>query len=134
MAVTINLNSADLYFAEGNHVLFDTWAEIDPLLRESGVAHAKRTVSAHLKVDVETLSIDADAMYYPDRAVYEQAMFMLTQQGPITQDGDYAQPDYMSTRGPDDMSGKAGMDGVTLSPQALNWLGRRYGRVTIARG
>ncbi len=132
MAVTITKDLADQYFAVDSHVNYAIWDKFDDDLRTAAVAHAQRLVSRALGTAVENETADSNSQYHPDRAVYEQALYMLSNSNAIA-NGEYTAPHWTG----DDGTGQARTMGdiYTICPEARAYLDVQSGStIPIARG
>lgn len=77
MSVTIDLTGANSYFALRNHIQAEVWKGFGPDQQAGAIAHAARLISRELGKEVTDETVQASTYYHPDRAVYEQALYML---------------------------------------------------------
>ena len=77
MSVAIDLSGANSYFAPRNHLQAEVWKGFGADQQAGAIAHASRLISRELGKEVADETVDASIYYHPDRAVYEQALYML---------------------------------------------------------
>ena len=131
MATTITRALADTYFGTSNHILSSVWTGFSTTLRDAAVAHAIRDCSQALGVSVEAETVNADDYYYPDRAVYEQALFILTNSS-HTSNGESSAPKWQTV---DRDGNDKEKDRDFLSKEAQRWLLISQGSsMKVARG
>jgi hypothetical protein len=132
MSVTINRELADVYFGPSNHLQNKIWDAFTTGQKDAGIAHAQRELERHTGITAfENESVNDTSKYYPDRAVYEQALHMLTSMQ-HTANGEQSGPKWptvMLNGEPSDHSD------VTIAKKAMEWLlVRQGGSIRIARG
>lgn len=119
MSVTINTPGADTYFGPRNHVKAEIWKGFTSDQKTAAIAHAIRRVSRELGKEVEAETVDASTYYHPDRAVYEQALFMLQNSFAIP-NGEETGPRFTATEpNPGDQPRKVDPDELCAEAAAL---------------
>ena len=131
MATTITRALADTYFGTTNHILSSVWTGYSTTLRDAAIAHAKRDCSQALGEDIEAQTVNATDYFYPDRAVYEQALYILDNSS-HTSNGESAAPKWQTV----DRDGTdKEKDMHFLGKEAQRWLLINQGSlIKIARG
>jgi len=129
MAISITRALADTYFS--SRLENDVWKAFPTGLRDKAIVSAKDVITRALGDEVTDETSDSNSNYYPDRAVYHQALFMLINSD-HTANGEFTAPKWpgatkrMESR---DISGK------TVAKEALMWMNWRNGAtIKIARG
>jgi predicted RNA-binding protein with PUA-like domain len=132
VSVTITKSGADSYFDPRSHVKSAVWLGFSDNQRTAAVAHAIRLMNRALGSLVESETSDEDDQYYPDRATYEQALYMLVNSESIA-NGEQNGPKFIASAG-EDSARKADMP--LLAQEAKAWLGWGSGKgtITISRG
>jgi len=129
MAVTITRALADTYFE--TRLENELWTGFSAGLRDKAVVSAKDVISRALGDDVTDETTEEDAQYYPDRAVYHQALYMLSASN-HTANGQLSGPKWsgaMPSGESKDVSGK------TIAKESLYWMNWRNGAtIRIAKG
>ena len=132
MATTINKAGADTYFGEENHLDAALWLAFDDEQRTAAVAQADRLLSRALGSPMTSETVDTDAAYQPNYAVYEQALYMLIHSNAVP-NGEQSAP-HWSAGGTDGEERKA-MNPLALCPEARQWMDWQYGAtIPIYRG
>ena len=132
MATTINKAGADTYFSEDNHLDSALWLAFDDEQRTAGVAQADRLLSRALGSPMTSETVDTDAAYQPDYAVYEQALYMLHHSNAVP-NGEQSAPHWAAS-GTDGEEGKR-MNPLAICPEARKWMDWQYGAtIPIFRG
>jgi len=75
MAISITRALADTYFS--SRLENDVWKAFPTGLRDKAIVSAKDVITRALGDEVTDETSDSNSNYYPDRAVYHQALFML---------------------------------------------------------
>jgi hypothetical protein len=116
MATAITKVLADTYFT--THIEGAIWTGFSDDLRTRAIAHAKEILHRHFGIDMLEQDVDTDIRYYPDRAVYEQALFMLRNSDAVP-NGELTASHWLS-------AGRDGevkqMDSRFIAPEAYRWL------------
>jgi hypothetical protein len=128
MAVTITRTTADTYFS--TRLDKDVWNNFDAGLRDRAIVSAKDVISRSLGSDVTDETTSDSSEYYPDRAVYHQALYMLVSSD-HTANGEFTGPKWPgSTKGGDAKDIESGK----ITDEALRWLNWRSGpTIKLAR-
>ena len=131
MATTINRTLADTYFGTANHILSAVWTGFSTALRDAAIAHGIRDCSQAIGVSIINETVNTNDYYQPDYAVYEQALFILTNSS-HTSNGESAAPKWQTV----DRDGEdKEKDRHFLGEEAQRWLLIKQGSsVKIARG
>lgn len=132
MAVILSADNADTYFAADNHIMAAVWAKFTGENQKAGaIAHALRLLNRTFLLDIENdETVDADAFYHPDRAVYEQALFTLINSDAIS-NGESTGPKFFSVV----QDGKSeSVNPNTIAPDAKRWLGYSHEQIMLLRG
>jgi len=129
MAVAITKDLADTYFS--TRLENELWTSFSAGLRTKAIASATDIITRALGDTVTSETTDSDSSYYPDRAVYHQALFMLTQSTYVS-NGEFTAPKWPGATN----SGESrDTSGRTIAKEALLWMNWRNGpTVRIARG
>ena len=129
MAVTITRALADTYFE--TRLENELWTGFKVGLRDKAIVSAKDVISRAYGDDITDATVYEDEEYYPDRAVYHQALYMLSQSN-HTANGQMTGPKWsgaMPSGQSKDVSGK------TIAKESLYWMNWRNGpTVRIAKG
>ena len=132
MATTINKAGADTYFDEKNHVDHAKWAAFDDDQRTAAVTQATRIITRALGSAVGSETVDTDASYQPDYAVYEQALYMLIHSD-IMPNGEETAPHWAGSG--DDGAAVDALNPLSICPEARKWMDWQYGpTIPIFRG
>jgi len=75
MSVTVTKAAADSYFSE--RIEDNLWTQFDDDDRTKAVQSAKDAINRALGDTVTSETVDTTSQYYPDRAVYHQALYIL---------------------------------------------------------
>ncbi len=133
MAVTINVDGANTYFAADSHRYWRVWGALQDEDKTALVATAKRVISRTIGVDVEaeTVTDDSQDYYRPDYAVYEQALYCIPPH--LIANGEFSAPHWIGM-GEDGEPSTFPEEG-SISPEAQRWLDVRSGpTISLARG
>ena len=132
MATSITKALADTYYGEEAHLDAAKWLDFDDELRTAAVAQADRLLSRALGSAMTSETVDADAAYRPDYAVFEQSMYMLIH-GDAVPNGEQSAPHWAGT-GTDGKEGQR-MNPLAICPEARKWMDWQYGAtIPIYRG
>ena len=134
--MSIDLTSANAYFAEGNHPEANIWAGFadgGPKIQTAAIAGAKRDIALFAKLDPDDNLPDdpTDITAFPrwDFAVFEQAIWIL-KNGSQVADGSQGTAKFITGRTEPDQARERQTNWI--SPAALRWAFR--GRIMITRG
>jgi hypothetical protein len=135
--MAIDLAGANIYFAPDTHTAAATWAKFDSgTIKSAAIAQAKAQIKRLLEdpTDLDTDTTTDDDFPRHDAAVYEQALHLLLT-GPAAADADQSAPRAVM----DPNLGRQQVRTVDrpppqYAPEALRWLCRHPGMVTLARG
>ena len=132
MATSITRTLADTYFAAANHILSSVWLGYNATaLRDPAIAQAIRECSQAIGSSITNETVNADDYYYPDRAVYEQALYILNNSS-HTANGESAAPKWQTV---DRDGSDKEKDRPFIGPETARWLLIRQGStISIARG
>lgn len=135
MATTITKALADTYFGETIHTQYAVWTGFTDNMRTAAVAQAKDIISRYIGEDItaETQDTDYDSMYYPDRAVYEQALHILVNSTAIA-NGEQTGPKFLALDSGEGSAEPKRADGHALALEARKWLGIPDTQIEINRG
>jgi len=129
MATSITRALADTYFE--TRLENEVWTGFDVGLRDKAIVSAKDVLTRALSSAITSETVDADINYYPDRAVYHQAIFMLVNSD-HTANGQLTAPKWPGATKANDSRDKSGR---TISKESLFWMNWRQGStIKIARG
>ena len=132
MTVAITKTLADTYFDAENHLDFALWFAFDDEQRTAAVAQADRLLSRALGSPMTSETVDTNAAYQPNYAVYEQALYMLIHSNAVP-NGEQSAP-HWSAAGTDGEV-KEKMNPLALCPEARQWMDWQYGAsIPIFRG
>ena len=127
-----SLANAEAYFAPTNHLRAASWARFDPDAKQGAITHANRFFSRLAGVaDIEAyVKVDVKQGINPEYAVYEQALWMLSNLPVANADASFAMPEATDIK----TTSKARQGQIAeISPDALRWM-VPGGYVTLARG
>jgi len=129
MAVTITRALADTYFS--TRLENELWKDFSVGLRDKAIVSAQDVLSRALGSALTSETSDSDSQYYPDRAAYHQALFMLSNSD-HTANGEMTGPKWNGVA----PSGESkDVSGKTISKEALYWMNWRNGStISITRG
>ena len=129
MAVAITRTLADTYFS--TRLENEIWTGFNIGIRDKAIVSAKDIITRALGATVTSETTDTSADYYPDRAVYHQALYMLTTSD-FTANGELTGPMWTGAS----LSGEAkDTTGKTISKESLYWMNWRNGpTIRLARG
>lgn len=129
----IDIDGANAYLTEQNHMLGRTWKKAGADQRQASIAYAMRTIERLVGDDFDDETSDTDDFPRYDLAVYEQAVWLL-QHSEAIQNGEIASEKIVATK----VSSKAGaprpIDVNGICPAALFWLVKKIGAVRLSRG
>ena len=129
MAVTITRALADTYFS--TRLEDDVWTGFDVGNRDKAIQSAKDVITRALGSTVTDETTDTTSDYYPDRAVYHQALYMLINSD-FTANGELGAPKWPGAT-TDGQARKK--NGRSISKESLFWMNWRQGStIKIARG
>lgn len=129
MATTITRALADTYFS--TRIENNAWTQFKAGDRDKAIQSALDVVNRAYGNSITNTTVDADSNYYPDRAVYHQALYIL-QNSDYTQNGEYSAPKWVGVGKPGDVRQN---DTGIISPEAMRWLNWKSGpTVKIVRG
>lgn len=130
--MAININQANLYFSNSNHIKHSIWADIDDDDKQAAIGHAKRLIALILDTTInESTTSDSDFPRH-DIAVYEQALWML-EQSQVIPNGDETAPKFIGEKSPDDAEKKV-KTGFSIAPEAARFLTRNPMAICLVRG
>jgi hypothetical protein len=129
MSTAITRALADTYFS--TRLEKDVWDAFSIGLRDKSIVSAKDIITRALGNTVTEETTDTDTNYYPDRAVYHQALFMLINSD-HTANGEFTAPKWPGATKRIESRDKSGR---TVAKEALLWMNWRNGStIKIARG
>jgi len=129
MSVAITKDLADVYFA--TRLENDLWSSYPTGIRTKAIQSASDVITRALSSAVTDETTDSESNYYPDRAVYHQALFMLTE-STYTSNGEFTAPKWPGATNEGASRDKSGR---TIAKEALLWMNWRNGpTVRLARG
>ncbi len=129
MATSITRPLADTYFE--TRLENEVWTGFDTGLRDKAIVSAKDIITRALGSDITDETVDADTSYYPDRAVYHQALYLLIN-GDYTSNGELSAPKWPGATSDGQARKKQGR---SISRESLYWMNWRQGStIKIARG
>ena len=129
MAISITRDLADTYFA--TRLENELWTGFSVGLRDKAIVSAKDVITRALGSTVTDETSDSDSDYYPDRAVYHQALYMLSTSN-HTANGELSGPKWSGAM-PDGES--KDVSGKTIAKESLYWMNWRNGpTIRLARG
>ncbi len=131
MSVGITSALADDYFKD--RIEDALWRDFDSKLRGKALQTAKDILSRSLGSDIVDETVDDTNYYYPDRAVYHQALFILLNSD-VTANGTETGPKFTGQGIDGDVVNTE--SGYSLSKESrryMNWQGTG-GSVRISRG
>jgi hypothetical protein len=135
MALDLTNTAADSYFAPRNHVRSALWSRFNEDQKVAALAHATRTLSKHMSKSVEDETVEADIYYHPDRAVFEQALYMLLISEAIPNAELTAPHFYARTETAEDGIRKDGASKYdVLCDEAAGFLNRPKRQIYLVRG
>ena len=132
MSVTLTITAANVYYGVENHVQSAVWTGFTEPQRKAALAQATRQISRLLETDVAAESVDADRYYYPDRAVFEQALWLLTQSRMVP-DGEQVAPHWSGSDGEPAIAPE-GNPPPRIHPEAMAYIGGRPIIIVTTRG
>jgi len=129
VAVTITRVLADTYFE--TRIDAELWVSFNAGLRDKAIVSASDVISRALGDTITDETVEEDAQYYPDRAVYHQALYMLSFSN-HTANGQMTGFKFSGTT-PNGES--KDVSGKTISKESLYWMNWRNGAtIRIAKG
>ena len=133
MSVTINKDGADSYFS--TRLENSMWSDFDNKQREQAIVSATELITQRLSSTLSDETVDDSIQYYPDRAVYWQALYLLVT-SEHTANGTKTGPKWPGST----MSGKskrvenANKKIPSICEQAMRWMNwSRNPDISIAR-
>lgn len=127
-----SLSGAEAYFEPVNHIRSATWGAFSPEMKAAAITQAKRALNRLARVsDIETeLDVDMAAGINPEYAIYEQALWMLSNMPMANADNSFA---VVEAADPETPSNARKAQTAEMSPEAVRWLGPT-GTISLSRG
>jgi hypothetical protein len=91
--MSFTVSAANTYFDAANHVLGHLWDPYSVTQKTAAIATSERMLSRWLRTDITAVLENSLSYQYPDRAVFEQALFEVVNS--TLPDGDLAGPKYI---------------------------------------
>jgi hypothetical protein len=135
----VTLATADAYFGATKHVLSSVWLGFDVRQRTAGLFQANELITRHLGVEPQDDATTITDRPRPDRAVYEQALYML-RSTPGIANGAMNGPKFVGGQPNDPSVPVEGADPYAICDEAQRWLqwptgdARTGARITMMRG
>ena len=132
MSLTLTLEAANAYFGDENHVQHSVWSGFAEKQRTAALAQATRQISRMIETDVTAEEVDAERYYHPDRAVFEQALWLLTQSRAVP-NGEQVAPHWSGSDG-EAATTAEGDPPPRIHPEAMAYIGGRPIMIVTTRG
>lgn len=127
-----SLSNAEAYFDPTNHVKAPTWAAFTPEQKQAAIVHAKRILNRLARVaDIETeLDVDMTEGINPEYAIYEQALWILSNLPMANADNSFAVAEAVDL---ETTSKARKAETAEICPEAVRWL-CPSGTISLSRG
>jgi hypothetical protein len=127
-----SLSNAEAYFGAANHIKAPTWAAFEPEVKQAAIAQAKRVLNRQARVeDIESeLAVDMAGGINPEYAIYEQALWLLSNLPMANADNSFA---IVEAADPETTSKARKAQVAEISPEAIRWL-CPSGSIALSRG
>jgi hypothetical protein len=128
--MSATVSNAEAYFAPTNHIRAATWAKFEADQKAAAIAQAKRVLARAASVDDIETELDLDTGMSAEYAIYEQALWMLTNTPMANADETMPLPEATD---PETESNARRAQTAIIAPEAMRWLTYDQG-VTLERG
>lgn len=117
----VTLATANAYFGATRHIHFFIWSKYDQNAKTAALYQANEILTRALGYEPEDDATDTTDLPRADRAVFEQALYML-RQSPLIADGGQPAPHFDGGLPRDAMEPRDGANPYAVCPEAMRWL------------